>query len=90
MEFTGNAAIKTAKEYKDLDKSSEMHFDVENSVYLCYSERKYIVMYRVHCNRFKLIGNRYKSIYPVYRFSNLRQAARHYKRLCKYKPLFYA
>lgn len=84
--------VYTEKEYKQLGKESESMFSDHEYCLMGWDEKRqaYTVVYNVVGVLYIVRRGRICSVPKRYYFDNLENAACHYNRLCKYRPLFVA
>lgn len=84
--------VYTEKEYKQWQKESELRFSDYEYCLMGWNEKRqaYEVVYNVVGVLYIVRNGRICSVPKRYYFDNLEDAARHYNRLCKYRPLFVA
>ena len=84
--------VYTETEYKQWQKESELRFSDYEYCLMGWNERRqaYEVVYNVVGVLYVVRNGRICSVPKRCYFDNLEDAARHYNRLCKYRPLFVA
>ena len=82
--------VYTEKEYKQLEKESESRFSEYCLMGWDEKRQAYTVVYNVVGVLYIVRRGRICSVPKRYYFHNLENAACHYNRLCKYRPLFVA
>lgn len=82
----------TEKEYRQLEKESESRFSDHEYRLMGWDEKRqaYTVVYNVVGVLYTVRRGRICGVPKRYCLDNLENAARHYNRLCKYRPLFVA